>query len=154
MDATKSSDPDASEDDDQEEECIDEIDEFFMDKGNNDKIRNEIKESFENDVKLVKSDIPDVAIYFFNEEERVTKNEDENIIDAINKLTPEIIESNQEKGDQNLKGLELPVSESDFDHVSSYDIKKFTLFELCSCKEHNLFPQVVMEKNGNQTIAI
>ncbi|PKY55193.1 hypothetical protein RhiirA4_410356 [Rhizophagus irregularis] len=34
-------------------------------------------------------------MYFFNEVEKITKNEDENIIDAIDKLTPEIIENNQ-----------------------------------------------------------
>ncbi|CAI2181732.1 18928_t:CDS:2, partial [Funneliformis geosporum] len=96
----------------------------------------EITESFEKDVKLVESDIPDVAMYFFNEVEKITKNEDENIVDAIDKLTPEIIESNQavkltnEDKEivatirravvtyaENLKGLELPVSESDFDNA-------------------------------------
>ncbi|CAG8536563.1 10025_t:CDS:2 [Paraglomus occultum] len=34
-------DPDVSEEDQEEEEGVDEIDEFFMDKGNNDKIRND-----------------------------------------------------------------------------------------------------------------
>ncbi|CAB4480443.1 unnamed protein product [Rhizophagus irregularis] len=86
---------------------------------------NEITKSFEDDVKLFESDVPDI-----------TKNEDENIIDAIDKLTSEIIENNQNVKltnedkkivatirravvtyAENLKGLELPVSESDFDNA-------------------------------------
>ncbi|CAB4388016.1 unnamed protein product [Rhizophagus irregularis] len=70
-------------------------------------------------------------MYFFNKVEN-----HENIVDAIDKLTLEIIENNQavkltnEDKEivatirravvtyaENLKGLELPVSESDFDNV-------------------------------------
>ncbi|CAG8622451.1 6607_t:CDS:2 [Ambispora leptoticha] len=84
----------------------------------------EITESFGRDVILIESDIPDVEIYFFNEVEK-----------EIERLSPEIIEknnhvelANNEKDivdnirraiityAENLKGLELPVSESDFDN--------------------------------------
>lgn len=40
-------------------------------------------------MKLFELDVPDVAMYFFNEVEKITKNEDENIVDAIDKLTPQ-----------------------------------------------------------------
>ncbi|CAG8641629.1 886_t:CDS:2, partial [Paraglomus occultum] len=95
----------------------------------------EITESFEREVTLIESDIPDVMIHFFNEVEKITNKENESIIKEIERLSPEIIEknnhvelTNDEKDivdnirraiityAENLKGLELPVSESDFDN--------------------------------------
>ncbi|UZO19224.1 uncharacterized protein OCT59_010523 [Rhizophagus irregularis] len=95
----------------------------------------EITESFEKEVTLIESDIPDVVTYFFNEVEKITKQENENIVREIENLSPELIEKNnhveltKEEKDivdnirraiitytENLKGLELPISESDFDN--------------------------------------
>ncbi|CAG8640526.1 3494_t:CDS:2, partial [Diversispora eburnea] len=55
----------------------------------------EINESFKKEVKLVESDIPDVVEYFFDEVEKVSKKNDEYIINAIDYLTPEMIEKNR-----------------------------------------------------------
>ncbi|RIA97193.1 hypothetical protein C1645_753167 [Glomus cerebriforme] len=175
--ANSNLDPDASEEDQEEEEPADEIDEFTMDKGNNDKISNgvasndsdninfverveeskpmsstcqrpwilrsgtnvgdkltsyiktipeaqkclnlaywnildltentqmkslfstndweEMVKSFNNEVKLIDSDFLDVVEYFFDEVEKITKKDDKDIINAIDRLTPEIIETNQ-----------------------------------------------------------
>ncbi|CAG8641636.1 1775_t:CDS:10 [Paraglomus brasilianum] len=95
----------------------------------------EINESFKKEVKLVESDIPDVVEYFFDEVEKVSKKNDEYIINAIDDLTPEMIERNrnvkfsdEEKEifnglrravityAENLKDLEVPISEADFDN--------------------------------------
>ncbi|CAG8633419.1 10031_t:CDS:10, partial [Diversispora eburnea] len=95
----------------------------------------EINESFKNDVKLDESDIPNVVEYFFDEVEKITKKDDEYIINAIDDLTPEMIEKNRKvkfsdeekeifKGlrravityAENLKDLEVPISEADFDN--------------------------------------
>ncbi|CAG8440577.1 4944_t:CDS:10 [Acaulospora colombiana] len=169
---------------DQEEEDINEIEEFFISKGNDDKVYNDgigdddsddnfterreenqlttrrlwvlksgtnvgdelakyvktIPEAhkclnFKKDVKLDESDIPDVVEYFFDEVEKVTKKNDEHIINVIDGLTPEVIETNKnvkltdEEKDifaglrravvtyaENLKNLEVPISEADFDN--------------------------------------
>ncbi|CAG8601527.1 1821_t:CDS:10 [Ambispora leptoticha] len=172
--ASSNPDPDASEEDQEEEESADEIDKFFMDKGNNEKIRNgvtsndigiinfverieeskpmsstcqrpwvlrsgtnitwmfdddsfnygfsyslaywnildltentqmkslfstndweEMVESFNNEVKLIESNFLDVVEYFFDEVEKITKKDDKDIINAIDRLTPEIIETNR-----------------------------------------------------------
>ncbi|CAG8740619.1 25376_t:CDS:2, partial [Dentiscutata erythropus] len=163
---TKSNpDPNMSKEDQEEEEPEDEIDEFIMDKENNDKISNdfverieeskmsscqrpwilrsgtdvgdklasyiktipenqkclnlaywnildltentqmkslfsandwkEMVESFNKEVKLIESDFLDVVEYFFDEVEKITKKEDKDIINAIDRLTPEIIETNR-----------------------------------------------------------
>ncbi|CAG8530336.1 6305_t:CDS:2, partial [Acaulospora colombiana] len=95
----------------------------------------EINESFKKEVKLVQSDIPDVVEYFFDEVEKVSKKNEEYIINAIDDLTPEMIEKNrnvkfndEEKEifnglrravityAENLKDLEVPISEADFDN--------------------------------------
>ncbi|CAG8617776.1 8595_t:CDS:2, partial [Diversispora eburnea] len=95
----------------------------------------EINESFKKDVKLDESDIPNVVEYFFDEVEKITKKDDEYIINAIDGLTPEMIEKNrkvkfsdEEKEifnglrravityAENLKDLEVPMSEADFDN--------------------------------------
>ncbi|PKK73342.1 hypothetical protein RhiirC2_776160 [Rhizophagus irregularis] len=87
------------------------------------------------DVTLIESDIPDIVIYFFNEVEKITKKENENIVKEIERLSPEIIEKNNhveltnEEKDivdnirratityaENLKRLELLISEGDFDN--------------------------------------
>ncbi|CAG8718338.1 4246_t:CDS:2, partial [Acaulospora morrowiae] len=65
----------------------------------------EITESFEKDVTLIESDIPDAAIYFFDEVEKITSKEDEKIIEEIERLSPEIIEKNN--------GIELTNDEKD-----------------------------------------
>ncbi|CAB4411216.1 unnamed protein product [Rhizophagus irregularis] len=46
------------------------------------------------DVTLIESDIPDIVIYLFNEVEKITKKENENIVKEIERLSPEIIEKN------------------------------------------------------------
>ncbi|CAB4400593.1 unnamed protein product [Rhizophagus irregularis] len=71
----------------------------------------EITESFEKEVTLIESDIPDVVTYFFNEVEKITKQENENIKDIVDNIRRAIITYTE-----NLKGLELPISESDFDN--------------------------------------
>ncbi|RIA80406.1 hypothetical protein C1645_866873 [Glomus cerebriforme] len=95
----------------------------------------EITESFEREVTLIESDIPDVVTFFFNEVEKITKQENANIVKEIENLSPELIEKNnhveltKEEKDivdsirraiitytENLKGLELPIAESDFDN--------------------------------------
>nr|CAG8434309.1 6985_t:CDS:10 [Entrophospora candida] len=95
----------------------------------------EINESFKKEVKLVESDIPDVVEYFFDEVEKVSKKNDEYIINAIDDLTPEMIEKNRKVKfsdedkeifnvlrravityAENLKDLEVPISEADFDN--------------------------------------
>ncbi|CAG8599285.1 12420_t:CDS:2 [Funneliformis mosseae] len=93
--------------------------------------------SFNNEVKLVDSDFLDVVEYFFNEVEKVNyKKDDKDIINAIDRLTPEIIETNQkvklsdeEKNiisilrravityAENLERVDLPISEVDFDNA-------------------------------------
>ncbi|CAG8438116.1 6721_t:CDS:10 [Acaulospora morrowiae] len=192
--ANSNPDPDASEEDQEEEGSADKIDEFTMDKGNNDKISNgvtnnengninfverdkltsyiktipetqkclnlaywnildltentqmkslfstndweEMVESFNNEVKLIESDLLDVVEYFFDEVEKITKKDDKDIINAIDRLTPEIIEMNRkvELSDEeknvistlrravvtyaeNLERVDLPVSEADFDNA-------------------------------------
>ncbi|CAJ0871549.1 20541_t:CDS:10, partial [Entrophospora sp. SA101] len=91
--------------------------------------------NFKKEVKLVESDIPDVVEYFFDEVEKVSKKNDEYIINAIDDLTPEMIEKNRKVKfsdedkeifnglrravityAENLKDLEVPISEADFDN--------------------------------------
>ncbi|CAG8650676.1 12011_t:CDS:2, partial [Funneliformis mosseae] len=103
----------------------------------------EITESFEREVTLIESDIPDVVTFFFNEVEKITKQKNANIVKEIENLSPELIEKNnhveltKEEKDivdsirraiitytENLKGLELPISESDFDNDFSNMLTK------------------------------
>ncbi|CAG8557775.1 2188_t:CDS:10 [Acaulospora morrowiae] len=96
----------------------------------------EMVESFNNEVKLIESDFLDVVEYFFDEVEKITKKDDKDIINAIDGLTPEIIETNRkvELSDEeknvisilrravvtyaeNLERVDLPVSEADFDNA-------------------------------------
>ncbi|RGB28624.1 hypothetical protein C1646_673094 [Rhizophagus diaphanus] len=133
-------DPDAGEeeedDEDEDEECAvsaDEIDKFFLDKGNNnihnDDIGedwNEITKSFEDDVKLFESDVPDVpdvTMYFFNEVEKVENNQNVKLTNEDKKIVATIRRAVVTYA-ENLKGLELPVSESDFDNAFSNMLTK------------------------------
>ncbi|GBC31557.2 thioredoxin domain-containing protein 11 isoform X2 [Rhizophagus irregularis DAOM 181602=DAOM 197198] len=96
----------------------------------------EMVESFNNEVKLVESDFLDVVEYFFDEVGQITKKDDKDIINAIDRLTPEIIETNrkiklsdEEKNvisilrravvtyAENLERVDLPISEADFDNA-------------------------------------
>ncbi|CAB4490775.1 unnamed protein product [Rhizophagus irregularis] len=96
----------------------------------------EMVESFNNEVKLIESDINGVVEYFFEEVDKITKKDDKVIINAIDRITPEIIEKNQkiklsdeEKNiitvlrravvtyAENLERLDLPISEADFDNA-------------------------------------
>ncbi|CAG8662868.1 9063_t:CDS:2, partial [Paraglomus brasilianum] len=96
----------------------------------------EMVESFNNEVKLIESDFLDVVEYFFDEVEKITKKDNKDIINAIDRLTPEIIEMNRkvELSDEeknvisilrqavvmyaeNLERVDLPVSEADFDNA-------------------------------------
>ncbi|CAG8726880.1 2508_t:CDS:2, partial [Racocetra fulgida] len=93
-------------------------------------------ENFNNEVKLIESDFLDVVEYFFDEVEKITKKDEKDIINAIDRLTPEIIEANRkvELSDEeksvisilrravvayaeNLERIDLPVSEADFDNA-------------------------------------
>ncbi|CAI2188283.1 19605_t:CDS:10 [Funneliformis geosporum] len=88
----------------------------------------EMVESFNNEVKLIESDFLDVV--------ELQKKDDKDIINAIDRLTPEIIETNrkvklsdEEKNvisilrrtvvtyDENLERVDLPISEVDFDNA-------------------------------------
>ncbi|CAG8454521.1 3461_t:CDS:10 [Cetraspora pellucida] len=95
----------------------------------------EMVESFNNEVKLIESDFLDVVEYFFHEVEKATKEDNKDIVNAIDRLTPEIIEtirkvelSDEEKNviailrravviAENLERVDLPVSEADFDNA-------------------------------------
>ncbi|RGB35424.1 hypothetical protein C1646_699625 [Rhizophagus diaphanus] len=96
----------------------------------------EMVESFNNEVNLIESDINSVVEYFFEEVDKITKKDDKVIINAIDRITPEIIEKNQkiklsdeEKNiitglrravvtyAENLERLEFPISEADFDNA-------------------------------------
>ncbi|CAG8623835.1 16720_t:CDS:10 [Gigaspora rosea] len=97
----------------------------------------EMLKSFNNEVKLIESDLLDVVEYFFDEVEKITKEKDDkDIINAIDGLTPEIIEMNREVElndkeknviyilrravvayAENLERIDPPVSEADFDNA-------------------------------------
>ncbi|CAG8835269.1 36001_t:CDS:10, partial [Gigaspora margarita] len=85
----------------------------------------EMIESFNNEVKLIESDLFDVIEYFFDEVEKITKEKnDKDVINAIDRLTPEIIEmsrkvelKDEEKSAENLERIDSPVSEADFNNA-------------------------------------
>ncbi|CAI2163207.1 1021_t:CDS:2 [Funneliformis geosporum] len=85
----------------------------------------EAQKCLNEEVTLIESDIPDVVTFFFNEVEKITKQENANIVKEIENLSPELIEKNnhveltKEEKDirraiitytEKLKGLELPMN--------------------------------------------
>lgn len=97
---------------------------------------NEIIESFNNEVRLVDSDVPDAVMHFFDEIERITKADYKHVISAIEDVTPGLLEKNRnvtlsddEKDAigivrraiityaENLGEIDLPVSEAAFDNA-------------------------------------
>ncbi|CAG8505740.1 7459_t:CDS:10 [Paraglomus brasilianum] len=96
----------------------------------------EMLSSFEQEVQLVESEISDGTLYFFDELEKVVKAQASDIVTAIEQISPKAIEktynivlSSEDRENivvirraitayaENLRGVDVPVSEASFDNM-------------------------------------